>query len=93
MSSDCSNQARIVRPSKKSARSTYICGHYDQELSKTQFYKHKKLFFDRKRQLWQSDPLSDPKDSIGEDLILDSAVMIMILTLVLTAEAHLHRYV
>ena len=70
MSSVCSSsQARTARPSrgKRYARSKYVCGHCDQELSKTQFYKHKKLFFHRKRRLWQYDQLSDPRDSTRED--------------------------
>ena len=43
-------------------QSLFYCGHCNERLSKTQFYKHKKLFYDRKNKKWLKDSTYDDVD-------------------------------
>ncbi len=55
-------------------RTKFVCGHCDQELSKTQFYKHTKTFFDKKRRCWLSEKLPrHSKNAPEEDFDLGSS--------------------
>ena len=42
----------------KRAKRTYLCGHCNQELSKTQYYQHKK-YYNIHTQKWQSESSVD----------------------------------
>ena len=38
-----------------SNRKVYFCGHCHQELSKTLFFSHKKLYYNKRLKKWQKD--------------------------------------
>ena len=45
----------------KPRNSLYYCGHCDKQLSKTVFYRHKRLYYDRRSKTWSSCRiLADP---------------------------------
>ena len=45
----------VMEPKPKQRR--YHCGHCDADLSKTQFYRHKSLFYDQRSKKWSSSHL------------------------------------
>lgn len=40
----------------------FLCGHCDSVLSKTQFYKHKRLYYNRRERKWNSDRILPEND-------------------------------
>lgn len=58
----CTTMASNSSMSSQSASShdqvsTYFCGHCNKQLSKTLYFKHKKLFYDTRGKCWQSERL------------------------------------
>ena len=50
----------------------YFCGHCNRQLSKTLFFRHKRMFFDRKARKWSSvKVISD--DTTSEPFTLTSS--------------------
>lgn len=47
----------------------YVCGHCNATVSKTQYFKHKKLFYDAHLKVWRSERIPPPVES-GDDFFL-----------------------
>lgn len=57
-------------------RKAYLCGHCDQELSKTSYYQHKKIYFDTTKKEWRKEmirPLAEVEEFTFEDSDMDIA--------------------
>ena len=46
-------------------KKTYFCGHCSKELSKTLYFQHQKLYFNKKTKKWSERKVFE--DSLGED--------------------------
>lgn len=50
------------------SRKTYYCGHCSKDLSKTLYFQHRKLFFDRRAKQWRDTKVYQ---DLGEDFDFD----------------------
>lgn len=50
----------------------YVCGHCDSPLSKTLYFKHKKLFYDPHMKVWKNKRIPPPV-SIEEEFIFSAS--------------------
>jgi len=62
----------ICEPSSsKKSRKSYFCGHCKEEVSKTLFFQHRKLYYDKRSREWKTERVT-PND-LGEDFDFEEA--------------------
>lgn len=53
------------RSSSKKPRKSYFCGHCNEEVSKTLFFQHRKLYYDKRNGEWKTERVMSM--DLGED--------------------------
>lgn len=56
-----SGGANASTPRRKRSRRLYYCGHCKEEVSKTLYYQHRKLFYDSELNIWADCTSEDPR--------------------------------